>query len=667
MDKDLKPDRAAEEDDYSLFYCKPKFLQCCNNAKGFLVIYSIFAIVAGSMVGGITNTNIAALERRFGLDSSQSAIIVVSYDIAFCILTVFVTYFGARSHVPRLIAAGAILFGAGALVYAIPHFTTDLYNFVSVSLVDTCNITEIECSLHEGDDSYNMYILLFGQVLMGCGTTPLYTLGIAFIENSVPKNVAPIYIGIANACSLFGPVIGFTSGGAFLSNYYVDFDTVNNISPNPDDPRWVGAWWIGPLIMMVLCWCTVIPFAGFPKQLPGTAKYRAERQSEIHQTVDLEQIEKRGSQNTIRNFPFAIKSLLKNLTYVLIILAGCASGGAVSGATSFLSKFIQNEFHITAGNAAIYAGAVLVPGAAAGHIVGGVCISQLKWKTPSIIVYCLILSFLACLLSPSMLLYCENIKVAGVTASYGSDRSSLVNVNLTAPCNAPCSCQNEFYKPVCGADDLTYFSPCHAGCHSSLDESEYFKLYSNCSCVASNAIDNNSKVLDTASTATSGFCENSCENVKIFLPLIFFLAFIVFQTHTAATVITFRIVPESLRCLAVGLAWLFFRALGTIPGPIMFGKLTDQTCILWQVRRCDGSRGSCWIYDSANMGLTFMILVLVGHLLALICYGLMVFAYKPPLPVESDRSADEDRKPQCTEKQFDNPIFVHEDILESEK
>ena len=91
----------------------------------------------------------------------------------------------------------------------------------------------------------------------------------------------------------------------------------------------------------------------------GTAKYRAERQSEIHQTVDLEQIEKRGSQNTIRNFPFAIKSLLKNLTYVLIILAGCASGGAVSGATSFLSKFIQNEFHITAGNAAIYAGKVV--------------------------------------------------------------------------------------------------------------------------------------------------------------------------------------------------------------------------------------------------------------------------------------------------------------------
>ena len=40
-----------------------------------------------------------------------------------------------------------------------------------------------------------MYILLFGQVLMGLGTTPLYTLGIAYIEDSVAKNKAPIYLG----------------------------------------------------------------------------------------------------------------------------------------------------------------------------------------------------------------------------------------------------------------------------------------------------------------------------------------------------------------------------------------------------------------------------------------------------------------------------------------
>ena len=45
------------------------------------------------------------------------------------------------------------------------------------------------------DMRYNMYILLFGQVLMGLGATPLYTLGLAYIEDSVSKNKAPIYLG----------------------------------------------------------------------------------------------------------------------------------------------------------------------------------------------------------------------------------------------------------------------------------------------------------------------------------------------------------------------------------------------------------------------------------------------------------------------------------------
>lgn len=38
------------------------------------------------------------------------------------------------------------------------------------------------------------------------------------------------------------------------------------------------------------------------------------------------------------------------------------------------------------------------------------------------------------------------------------------HLNLTAACNAECGCLQETYSPVCGSNDIMYYSPCHAGC-----------------------------------------------------------------------------------------------------------------------------------------------------------------------------------------------------------
>lgn len=38
---------------------------------------------------------------------------------------------------------------------------------------------------------------------------------------------------------------------------------------DPNDPRWLGAWWIGFLVCFVSIWPLIIPFSCFPKYLPG--------------------------------------------------------------------------------------------------------------------------------------------------------------------------------------------------------------------------------------------------------------------------------------------------------------------------------------------------------------------------------------------------------------
>lgn len=71
-----------------------------------------------------------------------------------------------------------------------------------------------------------------------------------------------------------------------------------------------------------------------------------------------------------------------------------------------------------------------------------------------------------------------------------------------------------------------------------------------------------------------------------------------FQNWGGVFCIPHRCVAEQQRTLALdlGVQSLVFRALGSIPGPIVFGVIFDSTCLF---RRFDcGRRGNCWVYDN---------------------------------------------------------------------
>ena len=82
-------------------------------------------------MNGFVNVGISSLEKRFGFSSSETGIMAISYDIAFSCITVFVTYFGTRFHRPRIVGIGAFVMGVGAMVFWLPHFTTEEYQYSS--------------------------------------------------------------------------------------------------------------------------------------------------------------------------------------------------------------------------------------------------------------------------------------------------------------------------------------------------------------------------------------------------------------------------------------------------------------------------------------------------------------------------------------------------------
>lgn len=71
--------------------------------------------------GGVART----LERRFGLRSTQTGLIMAAGDIVHMSLVVFVGYFGRRGHKPHIMSVMAVFSALGNFLMVVPHW---LYN-----------------------------------------------------------------------------------------------------------------------------------------------------------------------------------------------------------------------------------------------------------------------------------------------------------------------------------------------------------------------------------------------------------------------------------------------------------------------------------------------------------------------------------------------------------
>ena len=74
-----------------------------------------------------------------------------------------------------------------------------------------------------------IFIFMIAQLLLGCGGSPLFTLGTTYIDNHVKRDDSSMYIGIMYSMCAFGPVCGFLLG-AYLLSHYVDTGSVDLVT-----------------------------------------------------------------------------------------------------------------------------------------------------------------------------------------------------------------------------------------------------------------------------------------------------------------------------------------------------------------------------------------------------------------------------------------------------
>ncbi|XP_072028950.1 solute carrier organic anion transporter family member 5A1-like [Amphiura filiformis] len=600
---------------------RPKRLQRLANAKFFVLFSGLLSIAQSQLTLGYTSSVITSIERRFRLSSSLSGLVISCYDIG-TLVVVFSSYYGGKqgSHRPKWIAYSAWLMSLGSLIFAIPHFIGGHYHAVfsdSQDILPTCNLTassynqtyeDLDC-LKANPIWHSLLFFFTAQVLIGIGSTTMITLGTTYIDDFIKRSEVSVYLAIFYCMPVVGPALGFVTGSMCLG-LYVDFGTVaaSKLGLTPDSPQWVGAWWLGFFISCAMLAIFATPILGFPKELPKPVEdKRKTRIGGVDGDDEDETVHMAFNDVSLKNLPRAVFSLLTNPTYMFVCLAATSEFSIVTGFIRFVPKFIESQFSISASNADLLTG-TLIPAGAIGVVLGGALLKKVGHgltKTASVFFGATIVS--CCLFGVLFLIdSCPTMPLAGVSTSYYASDAwerppDPANISLTESCNSQCNCSMSSYEPVCGANGIAYFSPCHAGCvgirNIGEERSEY--NFTDCSCIA--AYDDLEDGLDYA---VSGDCENKCESLVWFMVVLIIIVISTATIQMPGITVILRCVNPEQRPFAIGMQFVILRLLGYIPAPVYFGHVIDSTCIFWQ-KHC-GSKGSCWEYDNKRFYMGYL-------------------------------------------------------------
>ncbi|XP_034473892.1 solute carrier organic anion transporter family member 4A1 [Drosophila innubila] len=599
------------------------------------------------IVNGFVNVNISTIERRFGLRSRQTGLVASGYDLASFVCLVPVTYYGGRrgASKPCFIAIGLLLLGLGSLIFSLPHFLVGSYR-ATIAEANNCdqesgrltNQTMQAC--HEAAEDFDVgesltwtvWLFFAAQLLHGAGASPLFTLGVTYLDENVSTKMSSVYLGIYYTMAIIGPAVGYVLGGQLLL-IYTDFVTVDaaDLSLTSDSKVWIGAWWIGFVFAAMVCVLIAIPIFGYPKSLPGAEKLQLSKVSEAHATKKTAEITTKSEKETVTSkkekrrrlgeLPLAVLTLFKNPTFFFLNLAGATEGLVIAGFAAFLPKQIENQFSISPVISALLMGLITVPAGGGGTFLGGYLVKKLNLACGGIIKMCLLVTVVATFFTSCFLVSCPNAEFAGVTTAYShsQDKSGLA-ISLEDSCNTNCGCSRTNYDPICGANGVMYYSPCFAGCRQE-EQLDTLKIYRNCSCIEDSLI---------LPEATNVMCESKCQSLPYFVGLCFVLMLFTFLATMPALSATLRCVQDEQRSFALGLQWIKVRLMGTIPAPLIFGALIDESCVLWHESCDDQAGGACLVYDNFYISRYMWLLALIGKLCSVLFFFGAWWFYVPP-------------------------------------
>ncbi|XP_071490040.1 solute carrier organic anion transporter family member 4A1-like, partial [Diadema antillarum] len=599
----------------------------CSNITGYLAVVSLTGLLHYLIPFGLIFAVLTTLEKRFHLSSTESGSIASAYQFSAMFFTVFIGYIAEKGHKPVWVGIGSLVLAAGAVVFSLPHFLAEPY------YVTPLNQSEVNDSICPS---------VYSEQVDRCGT----------------DNPTSIYNAFLNA----GPALGFFIGAMSLSVFTDLSMDKDGLLITPDNPLWIGAWWLGFLVAAVVVTILAVIIMGFPKTQPGNKKLANMRRSETQKGSEYNK--RSGFRKNLLDFPRAVCKIISNPPFMGICFAMASEWFVIAGMAVFIPKFLEAQFNMSSSEVARIIGVMSITAQLSGALGSGLIINRLDLRFKGLLKLCLVCVSVSILAALAFTMHCPMVPFSGVT--HGKSVKSMYSQGedmFSLPCNSHCVCSSKPFEPVCGSDGVMYYSPCHAGCTEEASEDSPW-VYQNCQCsmedytvhvysskegMVTVSSDNKSSYgaskdssLHTPSledgTALPGRCFTSCSYKWPYIIMLWVFFFVNTFAIVPAWAGSIRCVSYSQRSFALGVQTVIY-GLGSAPSSIVFGLFIDKTCVVWEAL-C-GITQICWLYDNHMFAYTLLGLTLVCKLFSILFFGGAHFLYKPVLNKEDDGEKDD--------------------------
>ncbi|CAF2415771.1 unnamed protein product [Rotaria sp. Silwood2] len=341
-------------------------------------------------------------------------------------------------------------------------------------------------------------------------------------------------------------------------------------------------------------------------------------------------VQQQTNNEDLENMCFVISKLMKNMRYIFIIIANLFEGILIKGFVPFITKYFEYQHQLDTSTATLITGAIALLSVIIGCPIGAYFINKFSWTPMQCARICTIILTISSFLFLFLIFSCPELKFQHTSCS-----------SMNTLC-----CQH-IYHPVCDINDARkmYLSPCHFGCaNQTIIKSSNTFLYSSCNC-AEDTIVSETVCRFRRIPCTTMFALTMAGATFV----VFFTAFI---QVPMLQVLLYSVSP-SYQNMALALRQTIVRVLGQTTGPLLFGYVFDQSCLVW-LTDCYARR-TCKVYNNRRMGLSMALSGFSIRLISGIACAVVYFNWKFIDSNQNDSSLNTQRVIA------DDPIHYNED------